>query len=129
VTPGGAETLPSVLGELASALAVPLVVVVVVWVMAERLAGLFARLAMLATGRRDPVVSSVRTGREGMVGEIGVARTALAPHGKVFVHGELWNAVADAPVAARQEVEVTAVDGLTLRVAPRAAVDSRQEAC
>ena len=127
MTPAAAESLTATLGELASALAVPLVVVVVVWVMAERLAGVFARLAMFATGRRDEVAASVRTGREGMVGEIGVARTELAPRGKVFVHGELWNAVADAPVAARQQVEVTEVDGLTLRVVPRPSGDSRQE--
>ena len=31
---------------------------------------------------------------EGMVGQIGIARTPLGPDGKVFVHGELWNAVA-----------------------------------
>jgi len=128
VAPGGAETLPEVLGELAGALAVPVLVVLVVWVMAERLAGAFARLAMLLTGRRDRVVPSVRTGREGMIGEVGVARTTLAPRGKVFVHGELWDAVAESPVAARQEVEVTEVAGLTLRVVPRASADLREEA-
>ncbi len=127
MAPGGAETLPDVLGELAGALAVPVLVVLVVWVMAERLAGAFARLAMLLTGRRDRVVPSVRTGREGMIGEVGVARTPLAPRGKVFVHGELWDAVAESPVAARQEVEVTEVAGLTLRVVPRASADLREE--
>ena len=128
MAPGGAEPLPEVLGELAGALAVPVLVVLVVWVMAERLAGAFARLAMLLTGRRDRVVPSVRTGREGMIGEVGVARTTLAPRGKVFVHGELWDAVAESPVAARQEVEVTEVAGLTLRVVPRASADLREEA-
>lgn len=128
MAPGGAETLPDVLGELAGALAVPVLVVLVVWVMAERLAGVFARLAMLLTGRRDRVVPSVRTGREGMIGEVGVARTPLVPRGKVFVHGELWDAVAESPVAARQEVEVTEVAGLTLRVVPRASADLREEA-
>jgi membrane-bound serine protease (ClpP class) len=58
----------------------------------------------------------VATGREGLVGERGVARAALVPAGRVFVHGELWNAVADEPVAAGAPVEVVAVDGLTLRV-------------
>jgi membrane-bound serine protease (ClpP class) len=32
--------------------------------------------------------------REGMIGETGSAVTDLAPEGKVFVHGEYWNAVA-----------------------------------
>ncbi len=31
-------------------------------------------------------------GREGMVGEVGTARTDLTPSGRVFVHGELWEA-------------------------------------
>jgi membrane-bound serine protease (ClpP class) len=56
------------------------------------------------------------------VGETGVARTALAPHGKVFVHGELWDAVATAPLAAGQPVVVRQVDGLTLQVEPVANV-------
>ncbi|HUP46137.1 MAG TPA: nodulation protein NfeD, partial [Thermoanaerobaculia bacterium] len=34
----------------------------------------------------------IETGTEGMIGEIGIARTDLSPDGKVFVHGELWNA-------------------------------------
>lgn len=60
----------------------------------------------------------VRTGAEGMVSERGRAWSELAPSGKVFVHGEIWDAVADAPVAKGQPVEVTAVEGLVLRVRP-----------
>ena len=60
--------------------------------------------------------SRVTTGKEGLVGEMGVARTALEPTGKVFVHGELWNGVAESPVEAGAVVEVTAVEGLTVRV-------------
>ncbi len=58
----------------------------------------------------------VVTGQEGMVGEVGIARTALEPEGKVFVHGELWNAVAKAPVPEGASVRVTAVDGLHVKV-------------
>ncbi len=58
----------------------------------------------------------VTTGREGLVGEIGVARSALAPEGKVFVHGELWNAVASMPIEAGQHVRVTGVSELRLQV-------------
>jgi membrane-bound serine protease (ClpP class) len=60
------------------------------------------------------------TGGEGLLNEIGEARTALAPAGKVFVHGEYWDAVSSAPVEQGGEVRVTAVDGLKLRVEPRA---------
>ena len=58
----------------------------------------------------------VVTGQEGMVGELGVARTALEPEGKVFVHGELWNAIAKAPVPEGANVRVIAVDGLHVKV-------------
>jgi len=62
--------------------------------------------------------SRVTTGSEGMVGEIGVAQTELAPEGKVFVHGELWNAIANVPIAAGSDVRVVLVDGLHVRVEP-----------
>jgi membrane-bound serine protease (ClpP class) len=58
----------------------------------------------------------VTTGSEGMVGEHAVARSALAPVGKVFLRGEIWNAVAETPVSAGEPVEVLAREGLTLRV-------------
>ncbi|MGH9458445.1 MAG: NfeD family protein [Thermoanaerobaculia bacterium] len=60
----------------------------------------------------------VTTGEEGMVGEVGVARTALDPEGKVFVHGELWNAVSRSPVAAGEAVRVTAIRDLIIEVEP-----------
>ncbi|MGD2295536.1 MAG: nodulation protein NfeD [Candidatus Aminicenantes bacterium] len=34
------------------------------------------------------------TGKEGLVGEIGVVQSDLSPEGKVFVHGEIWKAEA-----------------------------------
>jgi membrane-bound serine protease (ClpP class) len=58
----------------------------------------------------------VATGIEGMIGEIGIARTALAPDGKVFVHGELWNARAKSEVAEGARVRVREVDGLRVIV-------------
>jgi membrane-bound serine protease (ClpP class) len=56
------------------------------------------------------------SGREGMIGEIGAARTDLSPSGRVFVHGELWEAEADGPVRAGDRVKVLEVRGLRLRV-------------
>jgi membrane-bound serine protease (ClpP class) len=58
-------------------------------------------------------------GGEGMIDEIGQARTALAPVGKVFVHGEYWDAESSSPVEPGQEVRVVAVEGMKLRVEPR----------
>lgn len=57
-------------------------------------------------------------GGEGLLNEIGEARTALAPAGKVFVHGEYWDAVSSSPVDEGGEVRVVAVDGMKLKVEP-----------
>lgn len=69
---------------------------------------------MVYRARQAPV----RTGLEGLVHEIGTARSAIAPRGKVFVHGEIWDAVSDEPVAQGEPVEVVAVRNLTLAVRP-----------
>jgi len=54
----------------------------------------------------------VSTGSEGMIGEIGVGR----PDGKVFVHGELWNAIG--AVEPGKRVRVRGIDGLRVIVEP-----------
>jgi membrane-bound serine protease (ClpP class) len=54
----------------------------------------------------------------GLIDEIGEARTALAPSGKVFVHGEYWDAVSTAPAVEGDPVRVVNVDGMKLRVEP-----------
>jgi len=64
--------------------------------------------------RRNKVV----TGAQGLIGETGVAQTALSPQGKVFVHGELWDAMASTPLPIGQLVIVRNVDGLILQVEP-----------
>jgi membrane-bound serine protease (ClpP class) len=46
------------------------------------------------------------SGLEGMVGEYGQAITALKPHGRVFVHGEYWDAHAEQPISKGTEVEI-----------------------
>lgn len=56
------------------------------------------------------------TGREGMIGARGTARTEIAPQGTVEVHGELWRAESDTPLAAGDPVEVLGMEGLLLRV-------------
>ncbi len=82
------------------------------------LAGAFslfvAGMAVRAMRRRP------RTGSEGMVGLVGVAKTALAPQGKLLVHGELWDAISEQPLQAGEYAEVTRIDGLKLYVKPLA---------
>jgi membrane-bound serine protease (ClpP class) len=66
-----------------------------------------ARLAPLATGV------------EGLRGEVGVVEQALEPEGTVFVHGELWKAIAaSGPVAAGTKVRVLRVRDLVVDVEP-----------
>jgi membrane-bound serine protease (ClpP class) len=74
-------------------------------------------MSIAVRARRNKIV----TGEQGLIGEIGTAETALAPAGKVFVHGELWDAVSSIPVSAGEQVVVRQIDGLTLRVEPIAA--------
>jgi membrane-bound serine protease (ClpP class) len=62
--------------------------------------------------------NKVATGAEAMIGEIGVARTEVGADGKVFVHGELWNATAITPIAAGARIRIRRVDGLHLLVEP-----------
>ena len=57
------------------------------------------------------------TGKEGLVGEFGVAQTDLVPGGKVFVHGEIWEAEAEENIPKGTKVKVTEVqEGLKIRV-------------
>lgn len=58
------------------------------------------------------------TGREEMVGLVGIAKTALAPNGQFAVHGELWEAISEHPLQPGEEAEVIRVDGLRLYVKP-----------
>jgi membrane-bound serine protease (ClpP class) len=66
---------------------------------------LFALGMSLKTRLRKPT-----TGKKGLVGEIGVAQTRLAPDGRVFLHGELWNAECQEVVEKGEKVRVVAVE-------------------
>jgi membrane-bound serine protease (ClpP class) len=61
----------------------------------------------------------VTTGVEGLVGETGVAHTKLDPEGKVYVHGEYWDAVSGSRrIETGERVRVARVDSLRLFVEP-----------
>ena len=76
-------------------------------------------MTIAVRARRNKIV----TGEQGLIGETGVAQTALSPQGKVFVHGELWDAIASAPLPIGQLVVVRRIDGLTLFVDPIAVTE------
>jgi len=56
------------------------------------------------------------TGKEGMIGKIGTARTDINPEGKVFVEGEIWDAYSDEPIRKGDKVKILSVEGLRLKV-------------
>ena len=73
-------------------------------------------MSIALKARRNKTVS----GAQGLVGEIGIAQTALSPRGKIFVHGELWDAISSSDLSAGQSAVVRRVDGLLLQVEPLA---------
>jgi membrane-bound serine protease (ClpP class) len=60
--------------------------------------------------------SKPTSGLEGMLGAIGQVRAKLNPVGKIFVHGEYWNAEADGEIDVGEKVEVVGYQGLNLKV-------------
>jgi membrane-bound serine protease (ClpP class) len=69
-------------------------------------------MSIALRARRNKVV----TGKQGMIGSIGEARTDIDPEGKVFVLGELWNAHARSRVQMGEQVVVRKMEGLELEV-------------
>jgi len=64
--------------------------------------------------RRNKVV----TGAQGMIGAVAIVCTPLTPSGKVFVQGELWDAVSPANVDAGGRVVIRKIENLVLHVEP-----------
>lgn len=69
-------------------------------------------MAMALKARAGKRVS----GADGLIGEVGTAQSALTPGGKVFVHGEIWDAIASSNVLEGAPVMVKRVNGLRLEV-------------
>jgi len=61
-------------------------------------------------------------GVEGLLGEFGEVRQRIdaGRAGKVFVYGEYWSAVAEAPIEVGERVQVIGVEGMQLTVRPAA---------
>jgi membrane-bound serine protease (ClpP class) len=61
-------------------------------------------------------VRKPQTGSEALVGMVGDVRQDLIPEGKVFVNGELWNAMADQNIFTGEKVQVVGLENLRLKV-------------
>jgi membrane-bound serine protease (ClpP class) len=73
-------------------------------------------VGMAIESRRRPVVS----GAEALLTATGHAVGAFEGEGRVHLHGEIWTARSDVPLAADQAVRVIGREGLTLLVEPEA---------
>jgi membrane-bound serine protease (ClpP class) len=63
---------------------------------------------------------AVRAGKETMLGQTVKALSRIdSQGGRVFIEGEYWNAVSETPVEAGQPVEISEIEGLTLKVKPK----------
>lgn len=78
--------------------------------------GTSALFILSATLAFRAYLSKPTTGMEGLVGEIGTAKTEIFQEGKVFIHGEYWNAYSDEVIPEGKEVRVLKVDSLRLKV-------------
>jgi membrane-bound serine protease (ClpP class) len=56
------------------------------------------------------------SGSEGMIGLVGVVVSRIAPNGRVFVHGEYWNAYSEEVIEEGEEVETIEIKGLKIKV-------------
>ena len=63
------------------------------------------------------------SGLEGMIGERGQAVTALDPRGRVYVHGEYWDAHAEETIASGSEIEIVRSEA-NLKLLVRAVKDN-----
>jgi membrane-bound serine protease (ClpP class) len=68
------------------------------------------RLVLLSHRRKSV------SGEQGMIGEVGIAKTDIYHDGKVMVHGEYWNAVSTTPIPVGSKVRVVNVHGLRIQV-------------
>lgn len=61
--------------------------------------------------RRQPV-----TGIEGLIGEIGEAYTDIDLEGKMFIHGEIWDARSNESIKKGEKIEIVKTDRMTVIV-------------
>jgi membrane-bound serine protease (ClpP class) len=59
----------------------------------------------------------VKVGKETLIGRTVTALTPIdSRNGRIFVEGEYWNAISDAPIEQGEEADIMAVQGLTIKL-------------
>jgi len=61
--------------------------------------------------RRKPT-----TGKEGLLGSTGIVKSKIDPQGKVFIHGEYWDATSNEMIPEDTQVEVIEVKDIGIKV-------------
>ncbi len=56
------------------------------------------------------------SGGEALIGQIGLAKTNISAKGKVFIHGEIWDAESSEKITKGEKVVIEKVEGLKLYV-------------
>lgn len=69
-------------------------------------------IIMFWRSRRHPVT----TGKTALIGQSCTALEDFASHGRVWLHGEAWQAISNTPVTRGQQLTVTAIHGLTVYI-------------
>ena len=91
-----------------------LIVLVIVFVLFEIIEHIiFPLFWLIIKGRKKSV-----SGDDGMIGQIGQVKKWNKTEGKIFVHGEIWNAISEVPLSTGEKVVIQSVEGLILKVKP-----------
>ncbi len=89
-----------------------------VWILPSTVVTALFFMFIVGAGIRAQLLPA-KAGAETMIGQTGTATERIdAAGGRVFIEGEYWKAVCLEPIEAGQTVEITARDGLTLKVKP-----------
>jgi membrane-bound serine protease (ClpP class) len=56
------------------------------------------------------------TGSQGLIGKEGKSLSDISPEGKVFVHGEIWDAKSKDMIQQGERIEVIGLTGMVMEV-------------
>src|SRR5882724_1736314 len=89
------------------------------WIVSATLATAAFFIFFVSKGIRAQFLPT-QSGKETMLGKTVAAKSRIdSTGGKVFIEGEIWNAVSEMPIEEGQNVEVTGIEWLTLKVKPK----------
>lgn len=91
-----------------------LIILIIAYVAFEIIEHAIFPLAWLITKRRKKSFS----GASGMIGLVGEVKGWEGTEGKIFVHGELWNATSEPDLSPGDRAVIQEVNGLALKVKP-----------